>query len=187
MQFFRSLKSLQLIFLAYINNPKNLNLPSLVHKRILQCSFPFPIKWWTKLMDELGHVERSCVNKMSSSLSSLWWLHEQCLTPVSSTDPFKPTTVGSRKRRSGDDDFTPTRCCSCANIKHIGQSTNHRCANCCSCGQTSEQYGRVGDSRADLRLLSKCRGETLPHPLRTFWPRGKLAMQLLTCCTDTKT
>ena len=81
---------------------------------------------------------------------------EQCPTPVSSTDPFKPTTVGSQKLWSGDDDATLTRYCSCANIKHIGQSTNLRCANCCGCGQTSEQCDRVGDSRADLRLLSKC-------------------------------
>ena len=148
MQFFRSLKSLQLIFLAYLNDPKNLNSPFLVHKRILQNSFPFPIKWWTKLMDELGHVERSCVYKVTLVV-------EQCPTPISSTDPFKPTTVGSRKLRSGHDDSTLTRYCSCANIKHIGESTNHRCAHCCCCGQTSEQCGRVGDSWADLRLLSK--------------------------------
>ena len=104
---------------------------------------------------------------------------ERCPTPINLTDSFKPNTLhlGSRKRRSGVKDATLTLYCSCGNINHIGQSTNHRCANCCSCGQASEQCGRVGDSRVDLKLLSKCStqineggdqsGETLPHPLRT--------------------
>ena len=34
---------------------------------------------------------------------------EQCPTPISSTDSFKPTTMGSRKLGSGDKDATLTR------------------------------------------------------------------------------
>ena len=106
--------------------------------------------------------------------------------------------MGSRKLRSGDDDSTLTRYCSCANIKHIGQSTNHRCANCCSCIQTSEQCVRVGDSRADLRLLSKCstqnkwgwrreRGNVTTSAQNILTKRKvSHAVASLTCCTDTK-